>query len=286
MQEPASLLSSGTAERRFGGLQRLHGGEANERLARAHVAIAGIGGVGSWTAEALARCGVGALTLIDLDHVAESNINRQVHALEATLGAAKIEAMAERIRQINPDCRLTLVDDFVEPDNVGEVLAGPFTAIVDATDQARAKIAMILHARRHKLPLIVCGGAGGKTDPLALRAGDLSESVNDALLARLRNELRKHHGYPRAAPAAGKAPRRVPRMHVRALWVDEPVRRPALAEPCAVPAVPAVANDLTAPLRAAAAPQGLSCAGYGSIVTVTAAMGLAAAHEALRHVFA
>lgn len=286
MQEPIQPPLSDTHARRFGGLQRLHGSEAGARLAAAHVAIAGIGGVGSWTAEALARCGVGALTLIDLDHVAESNINRQVHALETTLGAAKIEAMAERIRQINPACRLTLVDDFVEPGNVASVLAGPFTAVVDATDQAKAKIAMILHARRQRTPLIVCGGAGGKTDPLALRAGDLADSVNDALLARLRNELRKHHGYPRAAPAAGRTPRRVPRMHVRALWVDEPVRRPMLAEACAVPGVPAAADVLTAPLREAVAPQGLSCAGYGSIVTVTAAMGLAAAHEALRHVFA
>lgn len=271
MQAPSSAIPADAQSRRFGGLQRLHGAQANERLSAAHIAIAGIGGVGSWTAEALARSGVGALTLIDLDHVSESNINRQVHALEDTLGAAKIEAMAQRIRQINPDCRLTLVDDFVDADNVAQVLAGPFTAVVDATDQARAKIAMILHARAQRLPLIVCGGAGGKTDPLALRAGDLADSINDALLARLRNELRKHHGYPRAAPAAGKTPRRVPRMHVRALWVDQPVRRPAVAEACEVPA---------------AAPQGLSCAGYGSIVTVTAAMGLAAAHEALRPVFA
>ncbi len=285
MQEAPSLPAADAA-RRFGGLQRLHGPQANVRLADAHVAIAGIGGVGSWTAEALARSGVGALTLIDLDHVSESNINRQIHALDSTLGAAKVQAMAERIGAINPACRLTLIDDFVDPDNVATLLAGPFTAIVDATDQAKAKIAMILHARRRKIPLIVCGGAGGKTDPLALRAGDIADAVNDALLARLRNELRKHHGYPRAAPAAGKTPRRVPRMHVRALWVDEQVRRPAAAEACDLPEVPAAADALTAPLRAASAPQGLSCAGYGSIVTVTAAMGLAAAHEALRHVFA
>ncbi|GAA5236694.1 tRNA threonylcarbamoyladenosine dehydratase [Verticiella sediminum] len=268
MQDPGisnELPSSADTERRFGGLRRLYGDAAYDRLAGAHVAVAGIGGVGSWTAEALARCGVGALTLIDMDHVAPSNVNRQIHALDDTLGQAKIEAMAERIRGIHPGCRLTLVDDFVEPDNLGRTLPGPYSAIVDATDQARAKIAMILHARAHRVPLIVCGGAGGKTDPLALRAGDLSQAVNDALLARLRNELRRHHGYPRVEPKTARRAARVPRMQVRALWVDEPVRRPAAgADACEV------------------APQGLSCAGYGSVVTVTAAMGLAAANTALR----
>src|SRR5690606_6810500 len=132
-------------------------------------------------------------------------------------------------------CRLTVVDDFVEPDNVGDTLGGEYTAIVDATDQVRAKLAMILHARRRAIPLIVCGGAGGKTDPLALRAGDLSEAINDPLLARIRNELRRHHGYPRAGAAGGKALRRVPKMHVRTLWIAQPQRQPALpAEACEI----------------------------------------------------
>lgn len=273
MQDPQnSAVSDDEFERRFGGLRRLHGLDAVTRLNGAHIAIAGLGGVGSWTAEALARSGVGALTLIDLDHIAPSNLNRQIHAVEATLGQAKVEAMADRIRSINPQCRLTLVDDFVEADNVSITLGGEYTAIVDATDQVRAKLAMILHARRHKTPLVVCGGAGGKTDPLALRAGDLSQAINDPLLARIRNELRRHHGYPRAGAAGGKALRRVPKMHVRTLWIEQPQRQPA---------VPEAACDVAGPV----ALQGLSCAGYGSIVTVTAAMGLAAAHEALRLVF-
>jgi len=269
-QDPA--ISDEAFERRFGGLRRLHGMDAVERLEHAHIAVAGLGGVGSWTAEALARSGVGALTLIDLDHIAASNVNRQIHALEATLGQAKVHAMAERIRGINARCRLTVVDDFVEPDNVTDTLGGDYTAIVDATDQVRAKLAMILHARRRATPLIVCGGAGGKTDPLALRAGDLSEAINDPLLARIRNELRRHHGYPRAGAAGGKALRRVPKMHVRTLWIAQQQRQP-------------VVSDAACEVNGAAAPQGLSCAGYGSIVTVTAAMGLAAAHEALRQVF-
>lgn len=254
------------ADRRFGGLARLYGPEAPGRLRAARVAVAGLGGVGSWTAEALARCGVGALTLVDLDHIAESNVNRQIHALTPTLGQAKIEAMARRIRGINPGCAVTLVDDFVEPGNVAEVFAGELDALIDCTDQAAAKIAMILHARERGLPFVLCGGAGGKTDPLALRAGDLSEAVNDALLAKLRNTLRREHGYARGSDKNGKALKRVPKMGVRALWFDQQALLP----------------DAWTQDTNAAAPQGLSCAGYGSVVMVTAAMGMAAANEALR----
>ncbi|WP_144636609.1 ThiF family adenylyltransferase [Bordetella genomosp. 13] len=265
------------AERRFGGLARLYGPGAPARLYGAHVAVVGLGGVGSWTAEALARCGVGALTLIDLDHIAESNVNRQIHALTPTLGQAKIEAMAARIRDINPGCVVTRVDEFVDPDNVGQLLAGHYAAIVDCTDQAAAKIAMILHARARAVPLLLCGGAGGKTDPLSLRAGDLSEAANDALLSKLRNKLRREHGFPRASDAQGRALKRVPRMGVRALWFDQPAILPQAWAQAAE-----MEDDMGAQAEAAAAPQGLSCAGYGSVVTVTAAMGLAAANEALR----
>ncbi|HEY0294688.1 MAG TPA: tRNA threonylcarbamoyladenosine dehydratase [Bordetella sp.] len=258
------------ADRRFGGLARLYGPGSPERLRAAHVAVAGLGGVGSWAAEALARCGVGALTLVDLDHIAESNVNRQIHALTPTLGQAKIEAMAQRIRDINPDCAVTRVDDFVEPGNVAEVLAGDYAALIDCTDQAAAKIAMILHARARGVPFVLCGGAGGKTDPLALRAGDLSEAVNDALLAKLRNTLRREHGFPRGSDQNGKALKRVPKMGVRALWFDQP----------------AILPDAWAQSGSdeRSAPQGLSCAGYGSVVMVTAAMGMAAANEALRRI--
>lgn len=264
------------ADRRFGGLSRLYGPEAPERLRAAHVAVAGLGGVGSWTAEALARCGVGGLTLVDLDHIAESNVNRQIHALTPTLGQAKIEAMAERIRGINPDCEVTLVDDFVEPGNVARLFPGGLDALIDCTDQAPAKIAMILHARALGLPLVLCGGAGGKTDPLALRAGDLSEAVNDALLAKLRNTLRREHGFARGSDKNGKALKRVPKMGVRALWFDQQAMLPdAWTQPKG-----AAGQGVPMP----GAPQGLSCAGYGSVVTVTAAMGMAAANEALRRI--
>ena len=276
MNSPDHPAPSADLDRRFGGLSRLYGPQAPARLQLAHVAVAGLGGVGSWTVEALVRCGVGALTLIDLDHIAESNVNRQIHALTSTLGQSKVDAMAERVLEINPECRLTRIDDFVSPENVAEVLPGPYTVIIDCTDQAEAKIAMILHARALGVPMLLCGGAGGKTDPLALRAGDLSASVNDALLAKLRNKLRREHGFPRASDQNGKALKRVPKMGVHALWFDQPAilpdgwTRPVEGE-----------DDMGAAAQSPA-PQGLSCAGYGSVVTVTAAMGMAAANEALR----
>ena len=276
MNSPELIPEPADLDRRFGALSRLYGPEAPSRIRNAHVAVAGLGGVGSWTVEALARCGVGALTLIDLDHIAESNVNRQIHALSSTLGQSKVEAMAERVLAINPECRITRVDDFVSPENVGEVLPGPYTVIIDCTDQAAAKIAMILHARALGVPMLLCGGAGGKTDPLALRAGDLSGAVNDALLSKLRNKLRREHGFPRASDKNGKALKRVPKMGVHALWFDQPAILPDAWTR------PREGEDDMGASGLNLAPQGLSCAGYGSVVTVTAAMGMAAANEALR----
>lgn len=257
-------------ERRFGGLDRLHGAGTVQALGGARVVVAGIGGVGTWCAEALARSGIGALTLVDLDHIAESNINRQVHALGSTVGQSKVQAMAERIRDINPQCRIRCIDDFVDAENVGQVFVDGAGVLVDCTDQVPAKVAMVLAARARDWPVIVCGGAGGKTDPLALRAGDLSMAVHDALLGRVRQVLRKHHGYPKGGAQGGKAHKRLPRMGVQCLWFDQPVILP----------------EQWSAGAEAAAPQGLSCAGYGSAVTVTASMGMAAAHLALAQVLA
>lgn len=274
-------------ERRFGGLERLFGPSSLERLRGAHVVVAGIGGVGSWCAEALARSGVGSITLVDLDHIAESNVNRQLHALTDTLGQAKVIAMGQRIRGINPGCRLGMVDDFISPENVAELLPPDAGLIIDCTDQAAAKVAMILEARNRRIPIVVCGGAGGKTNPLALRAGDLSMAVNDALLSKLRNTLRRRHGFPRAADHAGKARKRIPKMGVRALWFDQPALLPELwtaAADTGSTEVRPETGELAARAPGAAALQGLSCAGYGSAVTVTAPMGMAAANEAIQWV--
>ena len=267
LRSPREMTAAETtldSERRFGGLSRLYGEQGNAALRQAAVGVVGLGGVGSWAAEALARSGVGALTLIDLDHIAESNVNRQVHALSGTLGQSKVEAMAQRVRGINPDCSLQLVDDFLTPENAAQVLPPELDVVIDCTDQMAAKVAMVQLSRTRRQALIVCGGAGGKTDPLKLRAGDLAAATHDALLARLRNILRRDHGFARPSVKPGKPPARVPRMGVRVLWLDQAAMLPQAwkaqgAEPGA----------------------GLSCAGYGSSVTVTASMGLAAAAQAI-----
>ena len=178
MHEPADL------ERRFGGLARLFGVEGSTRIRAAHVAVVGIGGVGSWAAEALARSGVGRLTLIDLDHVAESNINRQIHALSTTLGQAKVHAMAERIALINPACRVECVEEFVEPANWPAILPGPVDAVIDACDQVRAKTAMAAWALQNRRPFITVGAAGGKRLAHKVDVDDLAHTTHDPLLAQ------------------------------------------------------------------------------------------------------
>lgn len=262
---------AGSLERRFGGVSRLLGAAALARLQAAHFVVVGIGGVGSWAAEALARSGAGALTLIDMDHVAESNINRQAHALEATLGAAKGEAMRERIAGIWPGCRVTLVDDFVTAENAGALL--PEGAIVvDAIDQPRAKAAMISLCRRRGQPLVVCGGAGAVIDGLGLKRADLALVRGDPLLAAVRARLRREHGFPREA---GK------RFGVAALYFEAQRVRPAGAGGKAAVGAADGGGDAVScevPVRAGAP---LACAGYGSLVTVTAALGFAAAGLAI-----
>jgi tRNA A37 threonylcarbamoyladenosine dehydratase len=186
------------AQRRFGGLARLYGQAGAKAIASAHVVVAGIGGVGSWAAEALARSGVARLTLIDLDHIAESNINRQVHALEATLGQAKVVAMRERIAQIHPQCRVDAVEAFVEADNWPAVAdLGPDEStpvvVIDACDQVRAKVAMAAWALATGVPFITIGAAGGKRHAHRVDIADLSEVTHDPLLAQLRYQLRRHH---------------------------------------------------------------------------------------------
>ncbi len=256
--------------RRFGGIERLYGEGALDRLAAAHVCVVGIGGVGSWAAEALARSGVGRLSLVDLDHVAESNINRQIHALEDTLGQAKVAAMQARIAQINPDCEVAAVEEFVSPENVA-ILLPPCDFVVDATDQVRAKAALIGHCRARSVAVVTTGAAGGKTDPAMIRVDDLSRTTQDPLAAKLRATLRRHYGFPRDARK---------RFGVECVYSLEPLRRPAL--PACDVDLP-VAGDLPKLSRGntPAHLHGLACAGYGSSVCVTAAFGFAAASRVL-----
>ncbi|MCK0510540.1 tRNA threonylcarbamoyladenosine dehydratase [Aromatoleum buckelii] len=245
-------------ERRFGGIARLYGNDALPRLDRGRVCVVGIGGVGSWAAEALARSGVGHLTLIDLDHVAESNINRQSHALDATLGQAKVVAMAERLRAINPLVNVVVVEDFIGEDNAAALLRD-FDVVIDAIDNVRAKVAIVLTCRMRRIPLIVAGSAGGKTDPGKIRVDDLSRTEQDPLLAKMRKRLRSEHGFPRN-------PKRP--FGIEAVYSSEALR------------IDGAACDLPH------GPQGLACAGYGSSMMMTASVGLFAAARALERLLA
>ncbi len=249
--------------RRFGGIDRLYGAGAIDALAVAHACVIGVGGVGSWAVEALARSGVGRITLIDLDHVAESNINRQAHALDATLGMAKVEAMAERIAGINPGCRVEVVDDFVTPDNAGALIQG-FDVVVDAIDNVRAKVAIAALCRQRRMPLVMAGGAGGKLDPARICVDDLARTLQDPLLSKVRARLRKEHGFSRD-------PKK--KFGIEAVFSTEPLRFPAV-QACDVDAH----ADASQP-----APHGLACAGYGSSMAVTASVGLFCAARALDH---
>lgn len=246
--------------RRFGGIDRLYGTGAADALAASHACVIGIGGVGSWAVEALARSGVGRLTLIDLDHVAESNINRQAHALDATLGQAKVQAMADRIAAFSPQCRVDTVEDFLTAENAASLLQG-FDVVIDAIDNVRAKVAIATLCRTRQMPLVMAGGAGGKLDPAQIRVDDLARTLQDPLLSKVRARLRKEHGFPRE-------PKR--KFGIEAVFSTEPLRHSS------APACEAEAGR-------SRGPQGLACAGYGSSMAMTASVGLFCASRALLH---
>lgn len=248
-------------DRRFGGVVRVYGAAAFARFRAARICVIGLGGVGSWAVEALARSGVGHLTLVDLDHIAESNTNRQIHALDGNYGKAKTTALAERIHAINPECAVTTIDDFITPDNQAAVLAAGFSWVIDCIDHARTKAALIAYCRRNKIKLLTTGGAGGMTDPTRIRIADLSRAIHDPLLSKTRRLLRDHHGFPR-----------------------DPKKRFDI--PCVFSEEQAVYPDRAGGLcerPAGAAGAALSCAGgLGSAVCVTAPFGFVAAGHALR----
>ncbi|HEX4918517.1 MAG TPA: ThiF family adenylyltransferase [Limnobacter sp.] len=236
--------------RRFGGIDRLYGEGFRDYLQRhASAMVVGVGGVGSWAAEALARSGVGRITLVDMDHVAESNINRQIQARDATLGQEKIRALADWIGGYAPNCQLTLRDMFLEPGNAGvlleELRQGQGNAgapmVLDCCDNAQAKISLCVLGRAMKLPVLVAGSAGGKRQPWLVQPADLRDCISDPLLAKLRYQLRRQHAFPRDK-----------RMKVQVFFSPEQITR---TNNCAAEA-------------------GLNCAGYGSVVSVTATMGM------------
>ena len=254
--------------RRFGGVARLYGPAGLAAFERAHVAVIGIGGVGSWAVEALARNAIGRLTLIDLDNVAESNTNRQVPALDGNYGKAKVTAMAERIRLINPDCCVDEVEDFVEPANFDSVLGSGFDFVIDAIDSVRTKTALIAWCVEHEQPLITVGGAGGQLDPTRIRIDDLAVTIQDPLLSKVRGQLRKSHGFPRGPKS---------RFKVSAVYSEEP-----LIYPDAPAAESSEDADQAETAPGYTGPVGLNCAGFGSSVCVTASFGFAAVSYVLR----
>ena len=271
-QQPAEHLAGQLAEhpadleRRFGGIARLYGQPALERFRAAHVCVIGVGGVGSWIVEALARSAIGALTLIDLDNVAESNINRQIQALSNTLGQAKIDALAERITLINPACKVTRIEEFITPDNLVHLIgACRYDYVIDAIDNAKAKAALIAYCRDQKIALITIGGAGGQTDPTRIAVRDLAKTEQEPLLKRVRKLLRVHYGFPRGEKN---------KFNVDAVFSMEPLRFPGDEgnEGADAPAPGAEQGGIT----------GINCAGFGSSVVVTASFGMIAAAHLLR----
>lgn len=182
---------------RFGGIARLYGEKALQRFQQSHVCVIGIGGVGSWAAEALVRSGIGQLTLIDMDDICVTNTNRQIHALQGNVGRLKTEVMAERLQLINPDCRIHIIDDFITEENLKGYVDARFDFVVDAIDSLRAKVALLAYCKRQKIPLITTGGAGGQMDPTQIAITDLAKTTQDPLAAKVRADLRRKFGFPR-----------------------------------------------------------------------------------------
>jgi tRNA A37 threonylcarbamoyladenosine dehydratase len=250
-------------ETRFGGIARLYGQNGLMKLRAARVCVVGIGGVGAWAAEALARSGVGALTLVDLDEVCVSNINRQLHALTETVGRAKVDVMAERIRAINPDCRVVAEQQFFTEQTAAALLAPKFDFVLDAIDSVSNKVFLLAGCRQRNIPVVACGGAGGRRDGTRIRTADLAQTTHDRLLAEVRKKLRKDFQFPADGSAMG----------VACVFSTEP---PVFAQPDG-----SVCENRTA------APDGtrLNCnGGLGSATFVTGAFGFVAAGIVVRKI--
>ena len=246
---------------RFGGIERLFGREGASRLQAAHVCVIGIGGVGAWSAEALARSGVGALTLVDLDEICISNINRQLPALTETIGLAKVEVMARRIHAINPECRVTAEQRFFTSETAEELLTPRYDFVLDAIDNVTNRVILLARCREKQLRVAACGGAGGRREATAVRQADLAKVSHDRLLAEVRKRLRKQHGFPGEGELMG----------VECIYSAEP---PVYAQPDG--SVCAVKAETEGGTR-------LNCnGGLGSAAFVTGVFGFAAAGYVVR----
>ena len=254
-------------EFRFGGVGRLFGARALAALRDAHVCVVGIGGVGSWSVEALARSGLGKLTLIDLDEVCVSNVNRQLHALNADVGRAKVEVMAGRVRDIHPECDVRAVPEFFTDANAESLLSVHYDFVVDAIDSLTNKCRLIALCRARGIPIVTCGGAGGRRDPTQVRVTDLALTSHDRLLQKVRETLRKDHGFPRGEKKFG----------VAAVFSPEP------------PVFPAGDGTICAQRQAGADGESLrlNCeSGFGTATFVTGTFGFVAAAHVVQQIAA
>ena len=233
-------------EQRFGGIGRLYTPEGLAKLRQSHVCVIGIGGVGSWAVEALARTGIGKITMIDMDDICVTNINRQIHAMTGTVAQLKTEAMKERVEKINPECVIEIIDDFITPENIPEYLNRGYDYVLDAIDSVRTKAALIAYCKRNKIKLITTGGAGGQTDPSQIQIADLSKTIQDPLAARVRSLLRKEYNF-------SQNPKR--KFGIDCVFSTQPLIFPKMGEGCEVSAT-------------------MNCAtGFGAVTMVTATFG-------------
>lgn len=254
---------------RFGGIARLYGHAALERFLTARVAVVGVGGVGSWAVESLARSGIGNLTLVDLDEICLTNVNRQLHAMDGQIGRQKTEAMAERARAIHPAAAVTIMPKFFTARTAEEILAEGFDAVIDAIDSTSHKALLLAECRARGIFTVTCGGAGGRRDPTRIRVADLAYSGKDQLLYQLRRSLRQHHGFPKTPMGRKPDP-----LGIEAVFTDEP--------PVYLQCDGGVSDE-----RPETGGQRLGCdAGLGSVTHVTAAFGMTAAGRVLEHLAA
>ena len=240
-------------DRRFSGIVNLYGELGAIAIGQAHVTVVGLGGVGSWVVEALVRSGVQGITLIDMDHVNESNINRQLPALESTLGKAKALVLQERIADIHPKCKVNAIEEFIQYDNLDNLISPESHWVFDCIDNVWLKAALIAFCRERQQDIITIGGTGGQYNPTRIQISDLSKTEQDALLARTRRLLRKSYGYPKEPKI---------KFDIPAVWSNEPVKRSVTCEQ---------------------ETESLSCSGYGSCMPVTASFGMAAVAHVLCH---
>lgn len=233
-------------EQRFGGIGRLYTPDGLARLRQAHICVIGIGGVGSWVVEALARSGIGKITMIDMDDICVTNINRQIHAMTGHIGQLKTEVMRDRVALINPECDVQIIDDFLTQENLAEYLNSGYDYVIDAIDNVKIKAALIAYCKRHKIPVITIGGAGGQTDPTQIQIADLTKTIQDPLMSKVRSTLRKDYHF-------SQNPKR--KFGVDCVFSTQPLIFPKMSDGCAVSATMNCAN------------------GFGAATMVTATFG-------------